>query len=176
MTSKTLRTFLIVLVPILGALGACKSSPPESGPETTMRIAMPDNPEADAQARAAVGKRTVLLANKIELYLPPALYAEVTCTPATHSQNEFATKAGRRISMKPPEGGAALATPARVKVGKWEFASHGPIEILFIVEKDAAAARARATGVTLVSREGAEFKNLGFVGLDDDRLTVRQNP
>lgn len=172
------RTFIYQysLLVILSAspLLSCAAPQSKDNESRPLHIAMPDNPEADARARRAFETRTVILANKIELYLPPALYGEISVAPATHVQTEFDTTFGRRISIKPPEGGVAIVNPARVEVGKWRLASHGPIEIFFIVEKDSAAARLRATGVTVFARDGQEHKNLGRVDVDDDRYTLRQ--
>jgi hypothetical protein len=166
-------TWIPVALLATAALAGCKASSGDRAGTATRRISMPENPEVDARARASVAKRTELLANKIELYLPPALYSELSIVPNVHRQDEFQTAAGRRISLRPPEGGVPVKTPARVNCGEWRLASHGPIEILFITEKDAAAARVRATGVTLLFRDGQKHQNVSGVDIDDDKCTVR---
>lgn len=154
------------------AVACVSSGKPETAPAA--RITMPENPEADARARAATAVRTEVLANKIELYLPPALYGEVEIAPGLHSQDQFETMVGRRISIKPPESGASTTNPARVNVGGWRLASNGNIEVLFGVESGPAA-RIRATGVTLFFRDGVKHQNVARIQVDDDRYSIQQN-
>ncbi|MFN0206452.1 MAG: hypothetical protein ACKVS6_09110 [Planctomycetota bacterium] len=176
MSLNLLQKIFVVSFCCIPAAFSCKSpGGPESAP-ATRRITMPENPEYDSRARKAVAIRTEILANKIELFLPPALYSELTIAPNVHKQDEFQTEYGRRISIKPPADGVPVKTPARVNCGEWRLASHGPIEILFITEKDAAAARIRATGVSLLFRDSQKHQNISRVDVDDDRYSIRRTP
>ncbi|MBI3818354.1 MAG: hypothetical protein HY286_06650 [Planctomycetes bacterium] len=162
----------ILIVCGFGAAAGCTTSEKQQG-APPLHVAMPANPDADARARSAVEHAVSISANRIELYLPPALYAELTCAPSTHQQTEYGTAVGRRISIKPPKEGEPAGDPARMVIGKWTLESNGPMEVLFVVDKSAAVARVRASGVARATRDGKEYKNAASVHIDDEQFSVR---
>lgn len=147
-------------------LSACTSTAAPEEPK--VKLTPPANAEADAAAARAVAKPLEILADRIELMLPPAMYAELTLRQETFGHREFQTKTGRRISLTPPEGGTSK--PAWAMVGSWKLASFGPLEVLFAVEPGSAAARVRAHKVTLLARDGQTRRSLDSVSVDDEEV------
>ena len=151
---------------IAAAISACKST--TSSEEPKVKLSPPENKDADQAAARAVAKPLEILADRIELLLPPTMYTELTLRQETFDHREFQTKTGRRISLTPPAGGTTK--PAWAMVGEWKLASFGPIEVLFAVEPGAAAARVRAHGVTLLARDGQTRRSLETVSVDDEEV------
>jgi hypothetical protein len=157
---------------IVGVLGACASpSGSESGP-AGKKISMPTDPSRDGRAREETGKPVQILAERIELYLPPGLYAEVECAPQSHIKDEFDTGFGRRISMTPPTERNPSMKPARVRIGKWDLAGRGRVDILFPKADEGPAARARAFGVDLLVRDNETRRGLPEVDVDGNVVTT----
>lgn len=152
----------------LAALG-CVGAAPDSRP-IDKRISMPVNPVLDARAREILAKRVEVLAERVELYLPPALYSELQCIPQLHTKDEFDTAAGRRVTLRPPAQGAPPSTPARVHVGSWRLAARGKIDVLFSAPAEGPAVRLRAYGVDLFFRDPVATRGVPEVDVDDDQV------
>ena len=166
MSARILAFFFV------GVLAACASHPSADGGPDAKKITMPADPERDSRARASTAKPLQILAERIELYLPPGLYAEVECAPQSHIKDEFDTGFGRRISMTPPPVRDPSMKPARVRIGKWDLAGRGKVDILFAKADDGPSARVRAYGVDLLVRDEQTRRGLPEVDVDDDQVTT----
>jgi hypothetical protein len=165
MKQFTTPAFLLTLVFSLGC--ASDKSKPDADPKKV--ISMPENPEADSRARLAVAVPLQILAERVELYLPPALYSELQCVTQEHSKDEYDTAFGRRITLVPPQA-AKAQNPARVSIGEWKLAARGKIDVLFSVTPGEPAARVRAFGVDLLYRDKQSRRGLPAVEVDDTEV------
>src|SRR4030095_14005389 len=91
------------LVAWAAAISACKSTTASEEPK--VKLSPRATEEVEEGAARAVAKPLEILADRIELMLPPAMYTELTLRQETFGHREFQTKTGRRISLTPPEGG-----------------------------------------------------------------------
>jgi hypothetical protein len=168
---KNMTNTLTACAIAAGLLAACTSSENPDKP-IEKRITMPEDPKADARARAAVAVKTQILAERVELYLPPGLYGELEVKSQSHSKDEFETGSGRRITLKPPENAPPNVQPARVNIGQWGLAARGKIDVLFVLPGEGPAARVRAYGVDLFHRDGVSKRGLPEVDLDDQSVST----
>lgn len=167
--SKTSRQGWMSTVLALGGafVAGCASEGKSEERPIEKKITMPEDPVADGRARAAAAMATEILAERVELYLPPGLYSEVEITVKTHVKDEFETALGRRITLRPPEPGLRTTPPARVHVGKWRLAARGKIDVLFAQPDGGPAARIQAFGVDLFHRNGESKRGLPLVEIED---------
>jgi hypothetical protein len=157
---------------IVGMASSCKGPAPNESRPGDKHISMPESPERDARAREIAAKPLQILAEKIEIYLPPGVYAEVACEAQNHTKDEYNTGAGRRIALAAPAVREAGERPARVRFGSWDLAARGRIDVLFVTAEGGPAVRVKATGVELLVRDQQSRRGLPEVDVENDVVTT----
>ncbi len=172
---------LLLLAPLLLASCGSPGRTPDGGGPVEPVFVVPGDPVLDPRALAVVDRPLEILANRIEIHLPASLYGKdalpVELRVGHHTQVEFGTELGRRISLQPPPAPTgALPVPARMSLGNWRLASFGPLEVLWAYGGPREGVWLEATGVALCSRDGTIRREISSVVVVGDELRIGSNP